>query len=185
MKQLIMSQTEIKEVTEKLGKQFTELFKNEELPPIFIGVLKGALPFMIDLIRNVDCPIQTDFIQVSSYLGTESTGIIKLKKDISMPIEGRTVVIVEDIVDTGNTLKWLTEYFNENYFPKKIITCSLLDKPCKRQVDVKVDYIGKEIGNCFIVGYGLDYNEFLRNEKEVYVPAEEEIKYLDELTDRL
>lgn len=179
MRKTILTIEEIKKINQDLGKKFTELFKDEELSPVFIGVMKGALPFMMDLIREIDCPILTDYVQISSYMGTESTGVIKLKKDVSINLENRQVVIVEDIIDSGNTLKWLKEYLQKNYCPKKIITCTLLDKKCQRKVDFDSDYVGKVIGNEFIVGYGLDYDEYFRNEKYVFVPSKEEIEAID------
>ena len=94
MRKTILTVEEIKKINQDLGKKFTELFKDEELAPVFIGVMKGALPFMMDLIREIDCPILTDYVQISSYMGTESTGVIKLKKDVSINLENRQVVIV-------------------------------------------------------------------------------------------
>lgn len=181
MRQIILSQKEITEITRKFGQMFTDMFKDDPLPPIFIGVMKGAVPFMIDLVREIDCPVLLDFMQVSSYLGTESTGIISLKKDVSLDIRNRNVVIVEDIIDSGYTMNWLKNYIEKTYCPKKLLTCVLLDKKCKRKIPFECDFVGKEIGDYFIVGYGLDYDEFFRNEKEVFVPSKNQIEEIDKL----
>ena len=133
MRQIILSQKEITEITRKFGQMFTDMFKDDPLPPIFIGVMKGAVPFMIDLVREIDCPVLLDFMQVSSYLGTESTGIISLKKDVSLDIRNRNVVIVEDIIDSGYTMNWLKNYLEKTYCPKKLLTLKLtgLSEPFK------------------------------------------------------
>lgn len=179
MREIILNENDIKLINKRLGKELTERFKNDSLPPVFIGVMKGALPFMMDLIREVECPILIDFVQISSYLGTESTGIINLKRDVSTNLKDRNVVIIEDIIDSGHTLVWLKNYLAKNYSPKSISICVLLDKKCKRKVDCEIEYIGKEIGDYFIVGYGLDYDEFYRNEKEIFIPSKEEIEHFD------
>lgn len=184
MKNIIMSKEEIQVTCSKLGQQLTEKFKDNILPPVFIGVMKGALPFMMDLIRNVKCPILTDYVEISSYMGTESTGVIKLKKDISIDISNREVVIIEDIVDSGITLKWFKEHLQKHYCPKNISICVLLDKKCKRKVECEINYVGKEIGDYFIVGYGLDYDEFFRNEEEIFVPSSEQINQIDKLNEK-
>lgn len=181
MRQIIMSRSEIQTVVKALGDRFTERFRNDAVPPVFIGVMKGALPFMMDLMREIRCPILTDFIQVSSYMGTESTGVIKLKKDISVPIGGRKVILVEDIVDSGYTLVWLKDYLTKTYAPESVECCVLLDKRCKRKIACDPEYVGKEIGDYFIVGYGLDYDEFYRNEPDIFVPDPEEIRRINRL----
>lgn len=184
MKNIIMTEQEIQDICKNFGQQFTKMFEKDELPPVFIGVMKGALPFMMDLIREIKCPILIDFVQISSYMGTESTGVIKLKKDVNLDLKNRNVVIIEDIVDSGNTLKWFKEYLQKHYFPKNILTCVLLDKKCKRKVECDVEFVGKEIGDYFIVGYGLDYDEFFRNEKEIFVPTQEQIASIDKLNEK-
>ena len=184
MRNIILTEKEIKSIIKKLGKELTNKFKNDELPPVFIGVLKGALPFMVDLIKEVKCPLLIDFIQVKSYIGTESTGVITLKKDITEDITNRNIVIIEDIADSGHTLVWLKKYLSTTYKPKNIYTCALLDKKCKRKVDFELDYAGTEIGDYFLVGYGLDFDEIERNTKYIFIPDEEEIKALAELAHR-
>ena len=115
MKDIVVSEKELHEICKRLGHELTERYKDNVLPPVFIGVMKGALPFMMDLIREVECPILTDYVTISSYMGKESTGVIKLKKDIDTDLTGRDVVIVEDIIDTGVTLEWFKEYLKNNY----------------------------------------------------------------------
>ncbi len=181
MQNIILNEEEIKSIVKRLGDEITEKYKKDILPPVIIGVMKGALPFMMDLIREIKCPVLIDFVQISSYMGTESTGIIKLKKDINIDISNRNVVIVEDIIDSGYTLVWFKKYLTSNYHPKSISTCVLLDKKCKRKIPYECEYIGKEIGDHFIVGYGLDYDEYFRNEKEIFVPTKEQIDYINKL----
>lgn len=131
-------------------------------PVLLIGVLKGAFMFMADLMRALDGDVTCDFIAVSSYEGTTSTGEVRLQKDVDSALEGRRIIIVEDIVDTGLTLQYLQRIL-ERRAPKSLRTACLLSKPSRRKVDVPVDYIGFEIEDKFVVGYGLDYNERYRN----------------------
>ncbi len=175
-REIVLSEEEIQNICNDFGKRLTEELKNEEKPPLFLGVLKGALNFMFDLIKRIDRPIYTDFIQISSYAGVQSTGKINLKKDFDMDIKDRTVVVVEDVVDTGISMKYLIDHLNENYKPKRIIICSLFDKEYARCEDIKIDYCGKVLKeNSFLVGYGLDYNELERNVPYVYIAKPEDI----------
>ncbi len=161
VKEVLFSEEIIQEKVEELGKQISNDLQDNN--PIVIGVLKGANVFLSDLIRNIDIPIIVDFIAVSSYgLSTESSGVVKINKDLDFSIEGKDIVIVEDIIDTGLTLKYLLENLRSRN-PKSIRICSLLDKPERRKVDIKVDYIGFKIPDEFIVGYGIDYAEKYRN----------------------
>lgn len=131
-------------------------------PVHLIGVLKGAFVFLADLMREVGGDVSCDFIAVSSYAGTKSTGEVQILKDLDRSIEGRHVVIVEDIVDTGLTLSYLQNALRARA-PKSVRTVCLLSKPSRRKVDVPVEYIGFTIDDRFVVGYGLDYNEQYRN----------------------
>lgn len=133
-----------------------------EAPVHLIGVLKGAFMFLADLMREVGGDVSCDFIAVSSYAGTTSTGEVQILKDLDRSIEGRHIVIVEDIVDTGLTLAYLQNALRARA-PKSVRTVCLLSKPSRRKVDVTVDYIGFTIDDRFVVGYGLDYNEQYRN----------------------
>lgn len=131
-------------------------------PVHLIGVLKGAFVFLADLMRAIDGPVSCDFIAVSSYAGTRSTGQVQILKDLERSIEGRHVVIVEDIVDTGLTLSYLQNVLRTRA-PRSLSTVCLLSKPSRRQVDVPVEFIGFTIDDRFVVGYGLDFDEQYRN----------------------
>ena len=160
LKELI-SKEKIEQRIKELGEQITKEFQGEDL--VLICILKGAIYFAAKLsqeIKNENTVI--DFMKVSSYSGTESTGTIKLKLDLSEDIENKNVIIIEDIVDTGLTLEYLYDYLNRRN-PKTLKICTMLDKKARREKDVKVDYVGFEIDNKFVVGYGLDYDEKLRN----------------------
>ena len=174
--EIVLSEQEIQDICIDFGKKLSKELANEEKTPLFLGVMKGALNFMFDLIKRIDRPIFTDFIQISSYAGVQSTGKINLKKDFDMDIKDRTVVVVEDVVDTGISMKYLIDHLNENYQPKRIIICCLFDKEYARCEDIKIDYCGKILKeNCFLVGYGLDYNELERNVPFVYIAKPEDI----------
>ncbi|MCH4890769.1 hypoxanthine phosphoribosyltransferase [Acidaminobacter sp. JC074] len=145
----------------ELGKQISEDYKGKKL--IVVGVMKGANVFVADLIRNMDLDIVLDFIVVSSYgASTESTGVIRLLKDLDENIDSEHVLIVEDIIDSGLTLEYLVNNF-ETRHPESIRICTLLNKVERRKVDMKVDYIGFQVPDEFIVGYGIDYAERYRN----------------------
>lgn len=131
-------------------------------PILLLGVLKGAFMFMADLMRHIEGDVACDFIAVSSYEGSESSGEVQIKKDVDSPLEGRRVIIVEDIVDTGLTLDYLQGALR-NRHPKSLKTACLLSKPSRRKKPVAVDYVCFEIEDRFVVGYGLDYNEQYRN----------------------
>ena len=131
-------------------------------PILLLAVLKGAFMFMADLMRHIGGDVQCDFIAVSSYAGTESTGEVQIKKDVDSALEGRHVVIVEDIVDTGLTLHYLQGALR-NRHPASLKTACLLSKPSRRKIQVSVDYVCFEIEDKFVVGYGLDFNEQYRN----------------------
>jgi hypoxanthine phosphoribosyltransferase len=173
---IVLTEEEILAICRRIGGELTIKLRNEERTPLFLGVMKGALNFMFDLIKRVDRPILTDFIQISSYNGTKSTGKINLKREFEIEIKGRTVIIVEDVVDTGVSMKFLIEHIKENYEPKQIIVVTLFDKVYARSTEVQIDYVGKILlENYFLVGYGLDYNEIERNTPYVYVATQEDI----------
>lgn len=180
MDKIILSEQEIKDVCVRLGAQITNDLKNEEKIPVFVGVMKGALNFMMDLLKRVDLPLYTDYIQISSYVGTQTSGVVFLSRDTSVDLTGRTVVIIEDVVDTGISMDYLVKHMMKKG-PKRVLVCTLFDKKVARKVPVQIDYFGKELtANEFLLGYGLDYNEIHRNEPFVFTPAEGEIKALDE-----
>ncbi|HEY7602415.1 MAG TPA: hypoxanthine phosphoribosyltransferase [Methylomirabilota bacterium] len=131
--------------------------------PVLVGVLKGAVVFLSDLMRAIEAPCECDFIALSSYgASTRSSGIVELTKDLSMPIDGREVLVVEDIVDTGRTLTYLLRNL-ETRQPASVRVCALLDKAARREVPVSLDYVGFTIPDEFVVGYGLDYAGLYRN----------------------
>lgn len=159
--QILFSEKEIEEKVIELGNQITKEYKGKEL--VLIGVLKGANIFMSDLMRKIDAPITIDFMAVSSYgLSTTSSGVVKILKDLDKSIADKHVIIVEDIIDTGLTLHYLCENLRSRN-PKSLKICTLLDKPERRKVSLKVDYKGFDIPDEFIIGYGIDYAEKYRN----------------------
>ena len=145
----------------ELGRQIGDDYAGRT--PMLVGVLKGAVVFLADLMRAIDAPCECDFIAVSSYgASTRSSGIVELTKDLSVPIEGRDVLIVEDIVDTGRTLAYLLRNL-ETRQPRTLRVCTLLDKVSRREVPVPLDYVGFAIPDEFVVGYGLDFAGLYRN----------------------
>ena len=160
IERVLISEEEIEKHVAEIGRKITEDFKDKD--PIFIGVLKGCFIFMADLMRHVDIKCSMDFMAVSSYSGTSSTGAVKINKDLSQDIEGRHVIIVEDILDSGVTLSYLKRYLMGRK-PASINIVTLLDKPARRKADVFADYSCFEVPDAFVVGYGLDYNEHYRN----------------------
>jgi hypoxanthine phosphoribosyltransferase len=161
IKEVLFTEDKIAKKVQELGKLISEDYKGEDL--FIIGVLKGANVFLSDLIRKITVPVTIDFMAVSSYGSyTESSGVVKIIKDLDFSIENKNILIVEDIIDTGLTLKYLRENLITRG-PKSIKICSLLDKPERRKADIKIDYIGFEIPDEFIVGYGIDYAEKYRN----------------------
>ncbi len=131
--------------------------------PVFICILRGGVIFLSDLVRSITIPIEIDFLSISSYGdSTQSSGVVKIRKDIDTDLSGRDVVIVEDIVDSGLSLQYIIDYLKKHN-PASVCTCVLLDKPQAHKIDVEIDYTGFEIGNDFVVGYGLDFAEKYRN----------------------
>lgn len=157
----MFTEEQIREKVIELGKQIENDYKGEEI--LVVGILKGANVFTCDLIRQIDLDVKIDFMSVSSYgSGTESSGTVRILKDLDTDIKGRNVLIVEDIIDSGRTLSNLVKELQIRE-PKSLKLCTLLDKPSRRVVDVDVEYVGFEIEDKFIVGYGIDYAEKYRN----------------------
>lgn len=157
----MFTEEQIREKVSELGKQIENDYKGEEI--LVVGILKGANVFTCDLIRQIDLDVKIDFMSVSSYgTGTESSGTVRILKDLDTDIKGRNVLIVEDIIDSGRTLSNLVKELQIRE-PKSLKLCTLLDKPSRRVVDVDVEYVGFEIEDKFIVGYGIDYAEKYRN----------------------
>jgi len=179
--QILLTEEQIATRVAELGRRISEDYAGR--PVTLVSVLKGSLPFMADLMRAIDLPLRIDLMEVSSYGGgaTESSGLVRILKDLSATIEREDVLIVEDIIDTGLTLNYLVRYLRGKN-PATLRICTLLDKPARRLVEIPVDYIGFTIPDQFVVGYGLDYGELYRNLRfvgvlrpEVYAgPAEAE-----------
>lgn len=167
-----MSEDEIKSIVERIGKKLNNDYLDKD--PLFIGVLKGAIPFMTDLMKQINIKSTLDYIKVSSYSGTKSTGNITIKGD--MPnVKDRHVIVVEDILDTGKTLLELKKLLISSG-ALSVKLCVLLDKPEGRKYDISADYVGGKVPNEFVVGYGLDYNERYRNLPYIGVLKEEVYK---------
>ncbi len=164
----LVSREEIDTFVTRLGKQISEDYKGKEI--YLICVLKDSFMFLADLIRHIDVPCEVDFMSVSSYAGEKSTGIVKINKDLDKNISGRHVLIVEDIVDTGITLNHLMNLLSTRN-PASLRIVTAFDKPSRRKIDIDVHYIGLEIPNEFIVGYGLDLDGYYRNLPDVEVLA--------------
>ena len=161
LEKVIFTKEEIQQKVKEIAAQLNEDYKGEEV--IFVCVLKGSLPFFADLVREVDFPVTFDVICVSSYgAGTNSSGKLNIKLDSAVSFENKHVLIIEDILDTGNTLYNLMNHF-KNKNPKSMKLCCLLDKPSRRLRDINADYCGFEIPDEFVVGYGLDYDEKYRH----------------------
>lgn len=180
--EVIFSKEQIEEIVSEVANKLNKRFENQTTIPVFISVLKGAEPFFNDLIKKCKFEMKVDFIQVSSYSGTSSTGVIHLKKDISENIKGKDVYIVEDIIDTGLTLNYLKQYIQLNYQPKSITIVCLIDKKPLRKVDLTADVVGVSLTqNKFLVGYGFDYNELGRNYDYIFVPSKKQLETWDKL----
>ena len=164
---ILIPEADIKRRIQELGAAITRDYKGETV--VLICILSGASIFFADLVRELDLDVRFEFMSVSSYgAGTVSSGEVKILKDVNHPISGQNVIIVEDIIDSGCTLSFLKRVL-EQRSPKSIRVCTILDKPSRRKVDFKGDYVGFEIPDEFVVGYGLDYDSRFRNLKDVCV----------------
>ena len=168
VEEVLLGEDQIAAKVVELGRQISEAYTGHELT--LVSVLKGSLPFMADLMRAITIPVRIDLMEVSSYGGltTESSGLVRILKDLSASIDGRDVLLVEDIIDTGLTLNYLLRYLRGKN-PRSLRICALLDKPARRLVDIPIDYVGFTIPDQFVVGYGLDYGELYRNLRYVGV----------------
>ncbi len=176
--EILLTEDQLQTRIAELGAQVSLDYAGKQLT--LVSVLKGSLPFMADLMRSIELPLRIDLMEVSSYGGatTESSGLVRILKDLSASIEDEDVLIVEDIIDTGLTLNYLLRYLRGKK-PRTLRICTLLDKPARRLVEIPVDYTGFTIPDQFVVGYGLDYGELYRNLRfvgvlrpEVYTSAE-------------
>jgi len=169
---LLISESEIKKRVKTLANKINEDYKGKK--PIFVGILNGCYVFMADLLREIDLDIEVDFVKIRSYEGDSSTGTIKFRKDISADIDGRDIIIVEDIIDSGFTINFLVNRLR-NSGPKSVAVATILFKKEIAKLDFNVDYVGFEIPPEFVVGYGLDYDEKYRQLKDVMVMEPEDI----------
>ena len=169
IKKVSVSEDEIKHIVKKLGTQISKDFKDRN--PLFIGLLKGCIPFMSDLLKYVDIDCTLEYMKVSSYSGTESTGVVTVKGGLPAVV-GREVILIDDILDTGRTLANVRKMLVDAG-AKSVTICVLLDKPEGRKVDITPAYVGGLVPNEFVVGYGLDYNEHYRNLPYIGVLKEE------------
>ena len=158
---VLITEEQIREKAKEIGAQITKDYEGKEI--ILIGILRGAVPWMAEVMKRIELDMVIDFMAVSSYgAATKSSGVVKINKDLDVNIDGRDIIIVEDIVDSGVTLSYLEGYL-QSRGATSIKLCSLLDKPEGRRVDIKADYVGFTVDDRFIVGYGLDYDQRYRN----------------------
>lgn len=161
IQEVLIDQKALSRRIEEMGRRLSEDYRGKDV--VAVGILKGAVVFLADLVRSMDCRVRFDFMAVSSYgASTSTSGVVKITKDLDESIEGKHVLIVEDVVDTGLTLKYLKEVLKARK-PASLRVCSLLDKPSRRRVQVSIDYTGFEIPDAFVVGYGLDFNGLYRH----------------------
>jgi len=162
----LLSQEQIASIVQHLADQISKDYSGREL--VLVCILKGAFMFLSDLIRRLRIPTQVDFVRLASYgTGMKTSGIIEITKDIEIPIEGKDVLIIEDIIDSGRTLQFLKDrLFLAN--PRSVKICALLDKKARREVEMEADYLGSDVDNVFIVGYGIDFDENYRYLPEIY-----------------
>jgi hypoxanthine phosphoribosyltransferase len=159
--EVLISSEEIRDKTAELARQITADYQGKDL--LLICILKGGLLFLADLMREIRLPLEIDFMAVSSYGDrTESTGVVRILMDLDTNIQGRNVLIVEDIIDTGRTLNYVIQNLRTRH-PASVKICTLLNKPARRVLDIPVDYVGFEIPDKFVIGYGLDYGEIYRS----------------------
>lgn len=161
LKKILVTEEEIRQKVGELGRAISEDYRGKQL--LVVGILKGSIVFMSDLIRAIDLPLEIDFMEVSSYgHSTKSSGAVRILKDLDVDIEGRDMLVVEDIIDTGLTLNYLMEILRARK-PASLKVCTFLNKPSRRKVKMEADFNGYDIPDEFAVGYGLDYAEKYRN----------------------
>jgi hypoxanthine phosphoribosyltransferase len=161
VEEVLLSAEALQARVAELGRQLSADYAGRD--PVLVSVLKGSIVFLADLIRSMEIPLSVDLMEVSSYgAGTETSGQVRILKDLSRSIDGREVIVVEDIIDTGLTLNYLLRYLGERN-PASMRVCCLLDKPARRLAEIEIDYRGFTIPDRFVIGYGLDYDELYRN----------------------
>jgi hypoxanthine phosphoribosyltransferase len=165
---------EITSIVKKLADQISRDYVGKEL--ILVCILKGGFMFLSDLIRHLKIPVEIDFVRLASYgSGMKSSGNIEITKDIELPIEGKEVLIIEDIIDSGHTLQFLKDRLILSN-PRSVKICALLDKKVRREVKIEADYLGTDVEDVFVVGYGIDFREHYRNLPEIYYVTPSETK---------
>ena len=157
---VLINEARIEKRLDELAKEIEKDYKDKDL--LFVCILKGAVMFAVELAKRIKNNVELEFIEASSYKGTESTGIITIHNDVTQEIEGREVIIIEDLVDTGRTLEYIKNHLLEKK-PASLKIATLLSKPSRRVIELDVDYIGFQIGDDFVIGYGMDYNQQFRN----------------------
>ena len=163
---LLISRDQVASIVKGLADQISKDYTGKKL--VLVCILKGAFMFLSDLARYLQIPVQIDFVRLASYgAGTKTSGIIEITKDIETPVEGKDLLIIEDIIDSGRTLQFLRDRLTLSN-PRSVKICALLDKKARREVEIEADYLGKEINNVFVVGYGIDFNEAYRHLPEIY-----------------
>ena len=163
IERVLFTQEELQEKVDAMGKKISEDYQNASEDVFCVGILKGAVVFYTDLVRSISLPVQFDFMIASSYGNETSTsGSVKLLKDLDYDVEGKHLILIEDIIDSGTTMQYLMRILRERR-PKSIKLCALLSKPSRRTADVHIDYLGAEVPDEFLVGYGLDYAGAYRN----------------------
>ena len=162
IQKILFSEEQLKDRIRELGEELSREYADKD--PVFVGVLKGVVVFYADMVRRISVPCQFDFMWISSYSGTESSGQMQVRRDVSADLKGRHVVILEDIYDTGRSLDFTYRHLLSKE-PASLKICTLLDKPSRRLpgITLQADYVGFTVPNAFVVGYGLDYNEHYRN----------------------
>ncbi len=162
----LISREEIDSIVKGLADRISKDYDKKEL--VVVCILKGSFMFTSDLVRQLQIPVQIDFVRLASYgAGMDTCGTVKVTKDIEIPIEGKDVLIIEDIIDTGRTLRYLKDRL-ALLNPRSVKVCALLDKKSRREVEMEAEYLGRDVDDVFVVGYGIDYNETYRNLPEIY-----------------
>jgi hypoxanthine phosphoribosyltransferase len=163
IKEILFSHTQIVEMATKVAKEIERDFKDNENPPVIVGLLVGAVPFVAEVIKHIDIPVEIEFLRVKSYVGDTSSGALKIYSHLVTPIKGRDVVVIDDIIDTGLSMKQIINMFVADGAKSVKVGCMLEKKARHEVVDFDINYVGSQVGNQFVVGFGLDYNELYRN----------------------
>lgn len=163
---ILFPSSELRKIVSELGNQITDDYRGKEI--LLVSILRGGIIFLSDLIKEIDLPLSIDFMSISTYgLNDETSGVVRITKDLEDSIEGKDVIIVEDIIDTGLTISYLLRNLKSRY-PNSISICTLLNREVRRIVDIDIKYVGFSIGEKYIVGYGLDYKQKFRNLESIY-----------------